>query len=93
MVSSITGYFVLWILVFIGGTVFLATFGIDLESASTAVLATLNNIGPGLGKIGPTLNFAELPDLVKVLLTLFMILGRLEFYALLVLLLPEFWRR
>lgn len=93
VVSSITGYFVLWILVFIGGTVFLATFGIDLETASTAVLATLNNIGPGLGKIGPTLNFAELPDLVKVLLTLFMILGRLEFYAVVALFVPGFWRR
>jgi len=92
VVSSITGYFVLWVLVFTGGTVFLAIYGIDLESAATAVLATLNNIGPGLGAVGPTLNFAELPDLVKVVLTLFMILGRLEFYAVVCLFVPGFWR-
>ena len=92
VVSSITGYFVLWVLVFLGGTVFLAAFGIDLETASTAVVATLNNIGPGLAKVGPTMNFAEMPDLVKVLLTLFMILGRLEFYAVVALFVPGFWR-
>ena len=86
-------YFVLWILVFLGGTVFLATYGIDLETASTAVLATLNNIGPGLAKVGPTMNFAEMPELVKILLTLFMILGRLEFYAVVALFVPGFWRR
>ncbi len=92
VVSSITGYFVLWIFVFLGGTVFLAVYGIDLETASTAVVATLNNIGPGLGKVGPTLNFAEMPNLVKIVLTVFMILGRLEFYAVVALFIPSFWR-
>lgn len=92
VVSSITGYFALWVLVFLGGTIFLAVFGIDLETASTAVVATLNNIGPGLAHVGPTMNFAEMPDLVKVVLTLFMILGRLEFYAVVALFVPGFWR-
>jgi len=92
VVASVTGYFVLWILVFLGGTVFIATYGIDLETASTAVLATLNNIGPGLSMVGPSCNFAEMPELVKVLLTLFMILGRLEFYAVVALFVPGFWR-
>lgn len=92
VVSSITGYFVLWIFVFLGGTVFLAAYGIDLETASTAVVATLNNIGPGLGHVGPTQNFAALPDLVKILLTVFMILGRLEFYAVVALFVPGFWK-
>lgn len=92
VVSSITGYFVLWVFVFIGGTVFLATYGIDLETASTAVIATLNNIGPGLAHVGPTMNFAELPELVKIVLTVFMILGRLEFYAVVVLFVPGFWK-
>ena len=92
VVASVTGYFVLWTFVFFGGTVFLAVFGIDLESASTAVIATLNNIGPGLDKVGPTMNFAAMPSLVKVVLTLFMILGRLEFYAVVALFIPSFWR-
>jgi trk system potassium uptake protein TrkH len=92
VVSSITGYFVMWIFVFLGGTVFLTFYGLDLESASTAVVATLNNIGPGLAKVGPMMNFSEMPSLVKLLLTLFMILGRLEFYAVVALFIPSFWR-
>ena len=92
VVSGITGYFVLWIFVFMGGTVFMAMYGIDLETSATAVVATLNNIGPGLGLVGPTMNFAELPVLVKALLTVFMILGRLEFYAVVALFVPSFWR-
>ena len=55
------------------------------------MLATLNNIGAGLSAVGPAMNFAELPELVKIVLTLFMILGRLEFYAVVVLLMPGFW--
>ncbi|MCB9915349.1 MAG: TrkH family potassium uptake protein [Planctomycetes bacterium] len=92
VVSSITGYFVLWVFVFLGGTVLLATYGMDLETASTAVVATLNNIGPGLAHVGPTQNFAAMPELVKVVLTVFMILGRLEFYAVVALFVPGFWK-
>ncbi|MFT7678534.1 MAG: trk system potassium uptake protein TrkH [Planctomycetota bacterium] len=98
VVASITGYFALWVLVFMGGTLFLSCFSIggkpvDLVTAGTAVLATLNNIGPGLAKVGPFMNFAELPALAKLVLTGFMILGRLEFYAMVALFVPSFWRR
>jgi len=61
-------------------------------TAATAVLATLNNIGPGLALVGPSHTFAEMPVLAKLLCSIFMILGRLEFYALVVLFLPRFWR-
>ncbi|MFT5049383.1 MAG: trk system potassium uptake protein TrkH [Chlamydiales bacterium] len=93
IVASVTGYFSLWIIVFLAGTIFIASYGYDLVSSSTAVLATLNNIGPGLNRVGPTMNFAELPDLVKLVLTVFMILGRLEFYAVVALFVPGFWKR
>ena len=71
----------------------LASFGIDLETSATAVIATLNNVGPGLAQVGPVENFAGLHDVAKVVLSLCMVLGRLEFYALVVLLMPSFWRR
>lgn len=93
VVSSVTGYFALWILVFLFGTTVLSFFGIDPVSSSTAVLATLNNIGPGLNLVGPTQNFGEMPDAVKLLLSLFMILGRLEFYAVAALFVPGFWKK
>jgi trk system potassium uptake protein TrkH len=93
VVASVTGYFGLWVFVWLGGTLFLSAFDTDLVTAGTAVLATLNNIGPGLASVGPYANFAEFHDLVKIVLSLFMILGRLEFYALVALLVPGFWRR
>jgi len=91
-VASVTGYFGLWVLVFTLGTLVLSTMDVDPLTAATGVLATLNNIGPGLSEVGPTLNFAHFPDLAKLMLSGFMILGRLEFYAVVVLFVPSFWR-
>lgn len=93
VVASVTGYFGLWVLVAGAGTLLVSAFGIDPVTAATSVLATLNNIGPGLNGVGPSMNFGQLPDVVKVVLTLFMILGRLEFYAVVVMFVPGFWRK
>ena len=93
MVASVTGYCGLWLLVSLGGTMALTAMGIDLVSAATGTLACLNNIGPGLATFGPTGNFAHVPEAGKALLALFMILGRLEFYAVVILFVPGFWRR
>jgi len=93
VVASITAYFCLWTVVFLFGTLFLSSYGLDLASASTAVLATLNNIGPGLAKVGPWENFSALPDLPKMVLAVFMIFGRLEFYAVAALFVPSFWKQ
>ncbi|MGD2016578.1 MAG: TrkH family potassium uptake protein [Planctomycetota bacterium] len=93
VVASVTGYLVLWLLVFLGATMLLGAHGIDLETSSTAVLVTLNNVGPGLGAVGPAMNFGDLPGAAKFALSICMVLGRLEFYALVALLMPTFWRR
>jgi trk system potassium uptake protein TrkH len=100
-VASITGYCGLWVFVFALGTLALVGLGFHppeghedqiILTAATSVLATLNNIGPGLAGVGPAGNFAFLPDASKLLLSLFMIIGRLEFYAVVVLFVPRFWR-
>ncbi|MCF7958935.1 MAG: TrkH family potassium uptake protein [Phycisphaerae bacterium] len=65
----------------------------DIETAFTAVIATINNIGPGLSMVGPTENFAFFSAPAKCFLTLLMILGRLEFMAILCLFVPAFWKR
>jgi trk/ktr system potassium uptake protein len=93
VVASVTGYFALWVFVFLGATLFVSAFDHDLVTSGTAVLATLNNIGPGLKGVGPYANFAEFHDLVKLMLSVCMIFGRLEFYALVALLVPSFWKR
>jgi trk system potassium uptake protein TrkH len=63
-----------------------------LFDSATAVASALNNIGPGMGVVGPHSSFSFFSPAAKVLLTLLMVLGRLEMFALLVLVLPSFWR-
>ncbi len=92
LVESLMAYFGLWFLVFLVSAVALTGMGMSLVGASTAALAALNNIGPGLEVVGPVQNFGGLPTLAKALLGLLMLLGRLEFYALVVLVIPRFWR-
>lgn len=66
---------------------------LPLDAAISAVFACLFNIGPGLGVLGPTHNYAGLHDYTKLMLSLLMIMGRLELYAVLVLFSPQLWRR
>jgi trk system potassium uptake protein TrkH len=63
-----------------------------LDSAS-AIAATLNNIGPGLGVVGPTQNYAHFSSGAKLLFVWLMMLGRVEVFSVLVLIFPTFWRR
>jgi trk system potassium uptake protein TrkH len=73
--------------------VLLALLGLDYLTAMSAALTALANVGPGLGEIvGPAGNFSPLPETAKWLLALGMLLGRLELFTVLVLLLPAFWR-
>ncbi len=69
-----------------------STVGEKLFDCATAVAANLNNIGPGLGEVGPSANYSDFSALGKLLLTVLMLLGRLELYAVMVLLFPSFWR-
>ncbi len=75
------------------GTMYMLGLGLDMISAVSAVAATLGNIGPGLGTVGPMLNFALIPWSGKILLTFLMLLGRLEIFTVLVILSPSFWRK
>jgi trk system potassium uptake protein TrkH len=92
-VSGILAFFAIGILVFAGSSLYMTFLGLDLVTGTTAVIATLFNIGPGLARVGSIENFAFIPDSGKVLLSLCMILGRLEFITILVLFLPQFWQR
>ena len=66
---------------------------IDLESVFTSVACTLNNIGPGLSKVGPTCNFSEFSVFSKYILIFDMLAGRLELYPILILLMPSLWKK
>jgi trk system potassium uptake protein TrkH len=81
-----------FLLCFVACLVLTAT-GLDLVTSFSAVLACMFNIGPGLGLVGPTENYGHLDSLVKWTLIICMLAGRLEFYTLLVLVTPAFWRK
>ena len=71
----------------------LAAMGVDVFTSIAAVAASMFNIGPGLGTVGPAENYAHLPALAKWVLSFCMIAGRLEFYTVLVIFTPAFWRK
>lgn len=87
----------LFLMMTLGGMVVLSVLetshGMDFETAVAAVLAAIGNIGPGFGAVGPTDNFAHFRPVTQLFLTLLMVLGRLELYALLVLFVPAAWRK
>jgi trk system potassium uptake protein TrkH len=93
VMQAILGFFALFMGVFVAASFLLAASGMDLVSAGAAVIATLGNIGPGLGSVGPTDNYAHVPELGKGVLIVCMLLGRLELFTVLVLFLPSFWRK
>lgn len=89
--EAIWGFFSVYVVVFCILMAVMMTIGLDQVTAFSAVAATLNNLGPGLGEVSIT--FGTVPDTAKWVGVLGMILGRLEIFTLLVLLTPEFWRR
>ena len=93
VMRNITGFFFLYIFIFVISSFIMTILGLDIVSAMASVAATLGNVGPGLGLVGPAQTYAVIPPLGKIVLTLCMLLGRLEIYTVLILVVPEFWRK
>lgn len=93
IMRSIWGFFLLYVGIYIVATVAMAALGLDMISSISAVATCLGNVGPGLGSVGPMDNFSGVPFLGKWLLIFCMLLGRLEIYTIIVLLMPGFWRK
>ncbi|MEA1878270.1 MAG: potassium transporter TrkG [Bacteroidota bacterium] len=91
--SNILNFIVLYMLIFIFGVLVMAILGLDMTSAMGAVAASLGNIGPGIGSVGPMDNFAHLPAFGKWFLGFLMLMGRLELFTVLLLLSPVYWRK
>lgn len=89
---DIISFFFLYILVAVVASIALGFLGLDLETAISAVAATMGNVGPGLGGVGPALNYAWLPGAGKVILTILMWLGRLELFTVFMMFFPRLWR-
>ncbi len=92
--ASIISFIYLYIIIFFIITALLTLTGLDFITSISGAATSISNVGPGLGSlIGPNGNFSELPQISKWILSLGMILGRLELFAILTLLLPSFWRK
>ena len=92
-VASIISFIYMYLVIFFIITALLSLSGLDFITSISGAATSISNVGPGLGStIGPNGNFSTLPDVSKWILTLGMILGRLELFAILVLFLPSFWR-
>jgi trk system potassium uptake protein len=93
IISKVTSYFVIYMLIWAVGTLIMTLYTPDMASAFSSVVTSLGNMGPGFGTVGAVQNFAHIEAGGKIMLTFLMLLGRLEFYTVLVLFLPSFWRK
>ncbi|NLM74534.1 MAG: TrkH family potassium uptake protein [Clostridiaceae bacterium] len=93
LMSGVTSYFFAYFVVFVISILLISLDGKDLTTTFTSVTTTINNVGPGLGLVGPSGNFADYSDFNKFLFSFIMLFGRLEIFPMLLLFTPSFWRR
>jgi trk system potassium uptake protein TrkH len=93
VLRSVVGFLALYVGLFALSAVVLAGMGVDFITSFAAVAASIGNIGPGFGMVGPVDNYAQIPLLGKWLLIWCMLLGRLEIFTVIILIVPEFWRK
>ena len=92
VVAVIIGMGILYFAILIVASLLMSALGLDHVTALSSVAATLGNVGPGLGLVGPTASYLWIPPLGKVILIVCMLVGRLELFTVLVLFTPSFWK-
>ena len=93
VVRSVNAYVVAYVFLFVASLLLISLDGQDLVTNFTAVVATINNIGPGLNKVGPAGNFAFFSIPSKLVFIFNMLAGRLELFPMLLLFAPATWRK
>lgn len=93
VLNGVTGFIILYLSLMVISSMLIAAMGVDFTTSLTSVLACISNIGPGFGQVGPASNYALLPDPAKWILSLCMVLGRLEIYTIIILMVPAFWKK
>ncbi len=93
IIFNVMAFFLIYILVFSFGIITMSMLGHDFQTSIGATIATLGNIGPGIGNVGPVDNYAFFSPVAKWFLSFLMLLGRLELFTVLIVISPAFWRR
>jgi trk system potassium uptake protein TrkH len=91
--QSVWGFFALYLGIAVLATVLMSSLGLDMMTSFSSVAATLGNVGPGLGLVHPATTYADIPIAGKWVLSFCMLAGRLELYTIIILLVPEFWKK
>jgi trk system potassium uptake protein TrkH len=89
---SIMSFIIMYLFIFLTGTIIVVITGPDVISAASSVAASLGNIGPGLGTVGPMSNYSHFPGITKITLCIIMIMGRIEIIAVMSLFTRSFWK-
>ncbi len=92
-IYNLLAFLLLYIFIFVVGSILMAAQGVGFEESISSVATSLSNVGPGIGSIGPSHSFYELPALGKWILAFLMLVGRLEIFTVLIIFTPYFWRR
>lgn len=90
---AILSFVALYLFVMLVGVLAMIPLTPNIQTAVSSVITCMGNVGPGFAAVGPTLNFAGIPDLGKAILALLMLVGRLELYTVLAIFMPAFWRK
>ena len=93
IINNFLAFFLLYMLITLGGSGVMTIFGLDFVSAIGATAATIGNIGPAIGSVGPVNTYAHIPEAGKWVLSFFMLLGRLEIFTVLLLFSASFWKK
>jgi trk system potassium uptake protein TrkH len=93
IVNSVTGFIFLYFISIVILVFTLLLSGLDFMTAFSAIITCFNNAGPGLNEVGPATNFAGLDDFQKAVCTFAMLLGRVQIFSIVILFVPEFWRK
>ncbi len=93
VVTSVLAFIAFYGIIAVISIAVMSVFGNDLDTSIGAVAATLGNIGPGIGKVGPALNFSDIHTGGKWFLSFLMLIGRLELFTVLILFSPGFWKK
>ena len=93
IIARVSSFVLLYLAIFGISSVVMAFLGLELQSAMGSVAASMANIGPGLGSTGPVTNYSHVPEIGKWVLSILMLIGRLEIFTVLIIFSPAFWKK
>ncbi len=93
IIYNLLAFVFFYLFLFVMGSIALTFFGLEFKEALSAAATSIGNVGPGIGELGPSGNFYNLPDAAKWILTILMLMGRLELFTIAILFTPYFWKR